>query len=60
LSVNIYRGDCFTNTVTIRLNRNFIDPSAPANDLIIDNKTWDTNYKGLVNMTNGKEDSDSD
>jgi hypothetical protein len=36
---NVYRGDCFTNTVTIRLNRNFKDPDYPINDAIIDSET---------------------
>jgi hypothetical protein len=37
--VTAFRGDCFTNTVTIRLNRNFIDPVASSNDLIVDEFT---------------------
>ena len=44
---NIYRGDCFTNTVTIRINRNFTDPDLPINDSIIDSRTWINNYAGL-------------
>lgn len=44
-----YRGDCYTNTVTFRLNRNFIDSSVPINDLIIDSKTWKAHYKGFLN-----------
>ena len=51
-----YRGDCFTNTVTIRINRNFIDPTFPANDDIVDPETWSKNYKGLNKMS----DKDSD
>jgi hypothetical protein len=38
-SIAAYRGDCFTNTVTIRINRNFIDPTFPANDDIVDPNT---------------------
>ena len=38
-SIDVYRGDCFTNTVSIRLNRNFTDPDYPINDTIIDSKT---------------------
>jgi hypothetical protein len=38
-TISAYRGDCFTSTVTIRLNRNFIDPTFPSNDLIVDEKT---------------------
>jgi hypothetical protein len=31
----VYRGDCFTNTVTIRINTNFIDPEVPVNEIIV-------------------------
>lgn len=55
--ISAYRGDCFTNTVTIRLNRNFIDPTVPSNDLIVDEQTW-KNYKGLNKMSD-KEDADN-
>ena len=41
-----YRGDCFTNTVTHRLQRNFVSPSVPVNDSIIDPNTWKDNFKG--------------
>lgn len=37
--INVYRGDCYTNTVTFRINRNFVDSSVPVNDLIVDTKT---------------------
>ena len=39
-----WRGDCYVNTFTYRLNRNFNDPSLPNNDEIIDNNTWINNY----------------
>ena len=39
-----YRGDCYLNTFTYRLNRNFNDPSLPNNDKIIDKNTWKDNY----------------
>jgi hypothetical protein len=39
-----WRGDCYINTFTYRLNRNFNDPSLPNNDKIIDEKTWKDNY----------------
>ena len=39
-----WRGDCFINTFTYRLNRNFNDPSLPNNDKIIDKNTWKDNY----------------
>jgi hypothetical protein len=37
--IDVYRGDCFANTVSIRLNRNFVDPDFPISDTIIDSKT---------------------
>ena len=38
-AVDVMRGDCFTNTVTIRLNRNFIDSEVPLCDYIVDPDT---------------------
>lgn len=55
-SIAAYRGDCFTNTVTIRINRNFIDPTFPANDDIVDPETWSKNYKGLNKMSDKDPD----
>ena len=46
LSLDVYRGDCYINTVTVRLNRNFVDPSVPIDDYIVDDATWKDNYKG--------------
>jgi hypothetical protein len=37
--VDVYRGDCFTNTVTLRLQRNFIDSDAPVTEMILDPNT---------------------
>lgn len=48
-SIDVYRGDCYTNTVSIRLNRNFTDPDVPINDIIVDSKTWKNNYNGFLN-----------
>ncbi len=45
-SVDVYRGDCYSNTVTIRLNRNFTDPEVPLSTTIIKPNTWKDNYKG--------------
>ena len=46
--LNVYRGDCFTNTVTMRINRNFIDPDVPITDEILSSETWAENaYNGL-------------
>jgi hypothetical protein len=36
---NCWRGDCYINQFTYRLNRNFNDPSLPNNDGIIDTDT---------------------
>lgn len=43
-SLTCWRGDCYLNTFTYRLNRNFNDPSLPNNDKIIDKNTWKDNY----------------
>ena len=47
-TLDVYRGDCYTNTVTIRINRNFIDSSVPINDIIIDSRTWKEHYDGFL------------
>ena len=39
-SENIFRGDCYTNTVTMRIVRNFIDATAPVSDVIIKEEGW--------------------
>lgn len=39
-----FRGDSYICTFTHRLNRNFQDPSAPTNDIIINSKSWSSNY----------------
>lgn len=39
-----YRGDCYICNYTHRLNRNFQDPTAPNNDEIVDENTWNSNY----------------
>lgn len=49
LNVKCYRGDCFTNTATIRLNKNFIDPNVSRISQIVDENTWAKNYKGYYN-----------
>lgn len=54
-----FRGDCFINTATIRINRNFTDPDVPICDFIIDENTWKDNYKGYYGAiyTNGRSGS---
>ena len=54
-----WRGDCFINTFTYRLNRNFNDPSLPNNDQIIDKNTWKDNYD-VQNSENWSNISRSD
>lgn len=49
-NINVFRGDCFTSTVTVRINRNFVDSETPVSELIIDPLTWHDNYKGYSNM----------
>jgi hypothetical protein len=38
-AIDCYRGDCFTTTNTIRINRNFVDSELPIMDRIIDEQT---------------------
>ena len=45
-SVDAYRGDCYTCTVSMRLQRNFTDSDIPVNEIIIDPNTWKDNYAG--------------
>lgn len=39
-----YRGDCYINTVTMRMHHNFIDPVLPTNKTMRDQLTW---YKNI-------------
>ena len=39
-----YRGDCYICQYTHRIVRNFNDPSAPYNDVIVDPDSWKENY----------------
>lgn len=39
-----YRGDCYICNFTHRMHRNFQDIETPVNNIIIDNKTFATNY----------------
>ena len=41
-----FRGDCYTCTVSLRLQRNFIDSDVPTNETIIDPNTWKDYYHG--------------
>ena len=44
-STIVFRGDCYINTYTHRMNWNFIDPDLPTNKKIIDGLTWAKNFK---------------
>lgn len=46
--IDCFRGDCYINTVTVRMNRNFIDADAPLADAIVDITTWKDNYDGYL------------
>jgi len=58
--INVFSGDCYSNTVTIRMNRNFIDSDAPISEIILDPNTWKNNYKGYMNTVNGELTDDDD
>lgn len=40
-----YRGDCYINTYTHRMNWNFADPELPTNNRIVDRYTWYKNWR---------------
>lgn len=44
--IAVFRGDCYISNFTHRLNRNFNDPDAQYNDIIVDKNTWKNNWKG--------------
>lgn len=43
-SITCYRGDCYIGNFTHRMHRNFQDPEAPTNSIIIDETTWKEHY----------------
>ena len=45
MSTAFYRGDCYINTFTHRMNWNFIDPELPISDRIVDRYTWYKNWR---------------
>ena len=47
----VFRGDCFTNTVTTRMHRNFTSSSVPINDTIVNRNTWKDKFKGVRQTT---------
>ena len=42
--ITLYRGDCYICQYTHRIIRNFNDPSAPYNDIIVSDNSWKENY----------------
>ena len=52
--LNIYRGDCFTNTVSLRFQTNLINSAIPLNNTIIDRATWKNNFDGKSKMSASK------
>lgn len=44
-SEKLFRGDCYINTYTHRMNWNFIDPDMPTNKKIVDIYSWAKNFK---------------
>lgn len=42
--VKCFRGDCYVNLFTHRMNRNFIDPELPTNTKIVNPNCWAQNY----------------
>lgn len=57
--IDVYRGDCYTNTVTIRMNRNFTDPDIPISEEIISRNTWKDNYTGFDTTAVANEEGKS-
>ena len=42
---NVFGGDCYIGNFTTRMNRNFSNPEAPNNDIIVDGTLWGKNYR---------------
>jgi hypothetical protein len=55
--VTEYRGDCYINNVTVRMNRNFVDPETPMNDTIIDKNTWADNFLAATDINKKKDNT---
>ena len=52
-----YRGDCYINTVTMRINRNFLDSETPINNEIVDVNNWKNNYLAPNDASKTKDNS---
>lgn len=42
-SLDVFRGDCYSVTNTIRIAKNFVDQTAPVADTVVDQQTWAKN-----------------
>lgn len=51
VSETFYRGDCYINTFTQRINWNFQDPELPTNTNIVDKYTWYKNWRVINKAT---------
>lgn len=56
LTLDVYRGDCFTNTSSVKFHRNFINPESPTNDLIVDTNP----FHGVKVDISGKIEGEND
>lgn len=54
--LSVFRGDCYSNTITIRINRNFIDSDVPLYDTILDSNTWVDHYNGVAGTRSSAEE----
>ena len=59
-SIPVCRGDCFTNTVSMRIIRNFIDPNVPISDNILDFDGWDMHVRRWGDYQEGQDNAESD
>ena len=53
---NIFGGDCFIGNFSFRMLRNFQNPEAPNNDIILDGTLWGKNYN-RTEMATGDHNS---
>lgn len=52
--IQAYRGDCFICNATHRMHRNFQDPEAPNNDVIVNSSSWKDSYDVSSKESNEK------
>ena len=57
-NINVYRGDCYTNTVTMRILNNFLDPTAPIADQILKPEGWYNMLLELKDKESGENNSE--